>query len=59
MEASVNVFEERLNKMDVTDLEANREGMKSMWSIRKFLMKRPQWGLSGHWRTDMGAGVWL
>jgi hypothetical protein len=25
MKAAVDVFEERLNKMDITDLEANRE----------------------------------
>jgi hypothetical protein len=59
MEASVNVFEERLNKMNMTDLEANPEGMKSVRSISKSLKNSPQWRLSRRWRTDMGTGVWL
>jgi hypothetical protein len=30
MEAAVDVFEEKLDKMDITDLEDNRENLKSV-----------------------------
>jgi hypothetical protein len=39
-----------LVEVEATDLEANPEEMKSV-------MKRPQWKLSEHWKTDMGIGI--
>jgi hypothetical protein len=48
MEAAVDVFEERLNKMDTTDLKANREKSEAM-------AVHHERTISEHWRTDLGA----
>jgi hypothetical protein len=50
MEAMVDVFKERLNKMDTTDLEAVA---KHQIPIRK----RLQWKLSEHLCTNMGTSI--
>jgi hypothetical protein len=49
MEAVVDVFKERMDKMDTTDLETNPE------EIRKSLRKRPQCKLMEHCRTDLAV----
>jgi hypothetical protein len=43
MEAVVNVFKERLVKMDTADLEANQEIQRLEQCIRKSLMKEVQY----------------
>jgi hypothetical protein len=40
MEAAVDVFEERLDKMDITDLEAKPEEKETVTEQQKSLTKR-------------------
>jgi hypothetical protein len=42
MEAMVDVFEERLVKMDAMDLEAKPKKWRPQWSGKRSLMKRLQ-----------------
>jgi hypothetical protein len=42
MEAAVDVFEEEWNRMDTTNLEADREKSEPSLSSRKSLRKRKQ-----------------
>jgi hypothetical protein len=53
-EAAFDVFEERLNKMDTTDLEANRDKSEAVAVHEEDEVETVE-----HWRTDMGTGVWL
>jgi hypothetical protein len=50
MEAAVDVFEDRLNKIDTTGLGASREKSEAV-----AVQKRLQWRLSEHRRTDLGT----
>jgi hypothetical protein len=49
-EAVMDVFKEKLHKMDTTDLEANREKSEAVVVH--------QWKLGEHWRIDVGTGIW-
>jgi hypothetical protein len=55
--ATLDDFEEGLNKMDTTDLEANRESRRRQRSSRTPLKKRQRWKLSKHCRTHMGTDI--
>jgi valyl-tRNA synthetase len=57
MEAALDISEERLNKMDTTDLEANREKLEALAEQQDVPKAEAAVKISEHCRTDMATGT--